>query len=411
MPKLHTFTAALPGGGTESRKSSRDLKLAVVAATRAGDRAVQLEASISEHRAEAEADLRNDGIRHPSIKEARRVASIRDAEVVADLERLRALRELPADELVDPFVWGWYEDEEAAARGAANARKVGHAAGIVAVDAPAPEWDLCISSIGGYSRPNAADEPGGTARQTKEHKMAKHINTATVRTAEGTTTDVVKTSTHRDYVAVSALELADGSQLVLSWHLTEAAAYKYIQTATVANMAARRGNAKPVVLPVANEVVLTKKEKALLDGANEIMAEQAVAAEADAVLKLSGEMVEVPSVALETAKAEAEAIEAPETETIVAPVEETPAPVKVRKPRAPKAAPAPAVEIAQPVLDEDWKVRAMGEYKAGDRVVLNDGRSAVVVGPGERKVETIKVLIEATGKTGFRYLKNIKPAS
>ncbi|ATW58768.1 hypothetical protein KDJ07_gp54 [Arthrobacter phage Urla] len=56
-----------------------------------------------------------------------------------------------------------------------------------------------------------------------------HVNTATVQGIEGNLVEVTKTSTHRDYVKVSIIENPlTGEQQVLSWHLTEAAANKYI---------------------------------------------------------------------------------------------------------------------------------------------------------------------------------------
>ena len=122
--KFNEFHVELPGDGVESRKSSKALRWAVVAAMTAPGRAAQLEASISRHRAEAAADLRNDGMRHDSRKEARRVAGIRDAETVADVEKLARLRELPAEELVEPVVWGWYEEKGRAIKGLEHAARL-----------------------------------------------------------------------------------------------------------------------------------------------------------------------------------------------------------------------------------------------------------------------------------------------
>ncbi|AOZ65092.1 hypothetical protein KDJ05_gp56 [Arthrobacter phage Oxynfrius] len=59
-----------------------------------------------------------------------------------------------------------------------------------------------------------------------------HVNIATVQNAEGQLVEVTKTSTHRDYVKVSIVENPEtGEQIVLSWHLTEAAAAKFIRSA------------------------------------------------------------------------------------------------------------------------------------------------------------------------------------
>lgn len=63
-----------------------------------------------------------------------------------------------------------------------------------------------------------------------------HINTAKVQTADGIV-EVTKTSTHRDYVAVSAVQFLDGTQVVLSWHLTTEAAVKYTQSNEAAGRA------------------------------------------------------------------------------------------------------------------------------------------------------------------------------
>lgn len=54
-----------------------------------------------------------------------------------------------------------------------------------------------------------------------------HVNSTEVQTAEGTVT-VTKTSTHRDYVAASIIQYTDGTQVVLSWHLTGEAGLRYI---------------------------------------------------------------------------------------------------------------------------------------------------------------------------------------
>lgn len=64
-----------------------------------------------------------------------------------------------------------------------------------------------------------------------------HVNTAKVQTADGIV-EVTKTSTHRDYVAVSAVQFLDGTQSVLSWHLTTEAAVKYTQSSEAQKLAA-----------------------------------------------------------------------------------------------------------------------------------------------------------------------------
>ncbi|ALY10011.1 hypothetical protein FDH62_gp53 [Arthrobacter phage Pumancara] len=98
---------------------------------------------------------------------------------------------------------------------------------------------------------------------TKEHKMA-HVNTATVQSIDGNLVKVTKTSTHRDYVKVSVLENSEsGEQVVVSWHLTEAAATKYIRTSEIQRIVAhtntkRGGNWVAKVLPVVN--TLTGKD-------------------------------------------------------------------------------------------------------------------------------------------------------
>jgi hypothetical protein len=68
-----------------------------------------------------------------------------------------------------------------------------------------------------------------------------HVNTVTVQTAEGSV-EVTKTSTHRDYVAATGIQYADGTQAVLSWHLTEAAAAKYRLSAEAARIAAHNAH-------------------------------------------------------------------------------------------------------------------------------------------------------------------------
>lgn len=57
-----------------------------------------------------------------------------------------------------------------------------------------------------------------------------HINTTTVQTANGPV-EVTKTSTHRDYVVATVATYKDGTEALLSWHLTEAAGYKFSASA------------------------------------------------------------------------------------------------------------------------------------------------------------------------------------
>jgi len=53
-----------------------------------------------------------------------------------------------------------------------------------------------------------------------------HINSTEVQTTEGPVV-VTKTSTHRDYVEVTAVQFEDGTQAVISWHMTAKAAANY----------------------------------------------------------------------------------------------------------------------------------------------------------------------------------------
>lgn len=379
MRQLDTFTAPLPDGRTESRQSSRPLRLAVVVASTAEVRAGQLEASIAEHRALIEADLRNDGIRHDSRKETRRVAAIRDAEVVADVQKLEALRELPAETLVEAAVWGWYEDRAAADRGAGGARTlypvvevVELVAGEIAGDAPAEKVGVVFPTEIKETCPNAADEPGGTETPTKEHKMAKHINTATVRTAKGDV-ELTKTSTHRDYVVASGFEMADGTQLLAAWHLTEEAARKAIASAAMMREAGRR-EAKTILIPVRNEVVLTKKEQAELDAANAA-----------------------------AAAAEAEGVELEVVET-ARPVEEAPA-------KTVNEAVADVLDAKTAALEAETEAPVkwgMGTHTAGDVVVSKDGLEWTVIGPAEKgKTVRLERTVDGVVKVRLSFHYNI----
>ncbi|UAW09436.1 hypothetical protein SEA_KLEVEY_80 [Arthrobacter phage Klevey] len=393
-----TFTAALPGGSTETRSSSRDLRYAVSAATTAAARALQLEASIAEHRRETAAILSGRTGLRSSKKDSMRVAAIRDAETVRMVEDLRAVREAEEGALVEPFVYGWYEDLAGAERGREIAEKLGYVAAVVEAVAGPGKPEFVNSEIVSYSCPNAADEPGGTATPTKEYKMAKHINTATVRTAEGNV-EVTKTSTHRDYVEVSAVEFADGTQSVLSWHLTAEAARKYVQGSEAEKLRAyadkKRGTegARLIVLPVANEVKLSRKEAAEAAELAELEAAVEEAPEAPAE-----ELVEVP--------AAAETIVAPvdPTETVVL---ETPAPKKARKAPA-KKAPAKKVVMAEADAEETVK-GGMGEHKVGDVVVSRDGIEWTVAGSAEKgkTVRIVRTLEDGTKKTRLSMHYNI----
>lgn len=66
--------------------------------------------------------------------------------------------------------------------------------------------------------------------------MAKIVNTVTVKTTLGHET-ITKTSTHRTYVLASVAEFADGTQALLSWHMTQEAAAKYAQSAEAGRIA------------------------------------------------------------------------------------------------------------------------------------------------------------------------------
>ncbi|WNO25897.1 hypothetical protein SEA_ALTADENA_75 [Arthrobacter phage Altadena] len=398
MRQLDTYSAVLPDGSTETRQSSRALRLAVVVASTAGVRAAQLEASIAEHKLEAEADLRNDGMRHDSRKEARRVAAVRDAEVVRDVARLEELRALPEETLVEAAVWGWYPTPAGAEKGLAGASTLYPVAEIVSLeilgdtgDTPAEKVGVVFPTEIRDSCPNAEDEPGGTETPTKEHKMAKHINTATVRTAEGNTVELTKTSTHRDYVAVTAVEnLATGRQQVLSWHLTEAAAHKYAQSNEAIRISKRgeTDETRVVVLPVRNEVKYTKAELA----AQAAEAAEAEGVELEVVETARPEVEELPVVVLSGEMTEPAEVEAPAAElvevpaaaeTIVAPVE-------------------PAAEVDAPVK---W---GMGTHAAGDVVISKDGLEWTVIGPAEKgKTVRLERTVDGAVKVRLSFHYNI----
>ncbi|WBF79045.1 hypothetical protein SEA_BOLT007_77 [Arthrobacter phage Bolt007] len=369
MHSRRTFTAALPGGSTESRSSSRDLRYAVSAATTAAARALQLEASIEAHRRETAAILSGRTGLRSSKKDSIRVAAIRDAETVAMVEALEAVRSAEEGALVEPFAYGWYEDLAGAERGREIAEKLGYVAAVVEVAGGPGKPEFVNSEIVSYSCPNAADEPGGTETPTKEHKMAKHTNTATVRTAEGTV-ELTKVSAHRDYVVASVANFADGTQALFSWHLTTEAGAKYIASAAALRSATynqrHHGGSEFTgfeLVPVRNEVKLTKKEAA-----------EAAAAEAP-------EVVEVPETAAQERLVEEAAAE-----------EAAPAPRKARKPRAPKAAPA----VEAPAETEAPVKGGMGTHKVGDVVVSKDGLEWTVAGSAE-KGKTVRIVREVDG--------------
>ena len=81
--------------------------------------------------------------------------------------------------------------------------------------------------------------------------MAKIVNTVTVQTTEGPV-EVTKTSTHRTYVAATVAQREDGTQQILSWHLTETAAIKYSRSNEAQRIARHGGqtNTEVIVLPV-----------------------------------------------------------------------------------------------------------------------------------------------------------------
>lgn len=91
--------------------------------------------------------------------------------------------------------------------------------------------------------------------------MAKHTNSVQVQTPAGVET-LTKVSTHRDYTTASAVQFEDGTQLLLSWHLTEVAAIRYTRSAAAQQIARyevtkhpERGNAVTLItLPVSNKV-------------------------------------------------------------------------------------------------------------------------------------------------------------
>lgn len=86
-----------------------------------------------------------------------------------------------------------------------------------------------------------------------------HINTVTVQTTEGPV-EVTKTSTHRDYVVASVLVLADNTERVLSWHLTEKAGVAFSRSKNsrwmVTHYEAKGIELRPVT------ITLTGKDKA-----------------------------------------------------------------------------------------------------------------------------------------------------
>lgn len=82
-----------------------------------------------------------------------------------------------------------------------------------------------------------------------------HVNEVTVQTTEGPQV-VTKTSTHRDYVVATAVQRADGTQAVISWHMTRAAGEKYSRS-NEAQRIARYGEAEGVevvLLPVSTKL-------------------------------------------------------------------------------------------------------------------------------------------------------------
>lgn len=108
-----------------------------------------------------------------------------------------------------------------------------------------------------------------------------HINTTTVQTAEGAV-EVTKTSTHRDYVVASVATYKDGTQSLLSWHLTTQAAAKFIaskaahQTATY-NERHHGGSAFTGFILAPVTVTLTGKDKAQDEAPAAVTAEDAPA--------------------------------------------------------------------------------------------------------------------------------------
>jgi hypothetical protein len=63
-----------------------------------------------------------------------------------------------------------------------------------------------------------------------------HVNSTEVQTTEGVVT-LTKTSTHRDYEVASVAVFADGTETLLSWHLTEAAGVRYTRSAEAQRIA------------------------------------------------------------------------------------------------------------------------------------------------------------------------------
>jgi hypothetical protein len=91
-----------------------------------------------------------------------------------------------------------------------------------------------------------------------------HVNSTEVQTTEGPVT-VTKVSTHRDYVAASVMQYADGTLVVLSWLLTGEAGLRFIGSKAARDILAY--NSKKAgqegtltLLPVV--VTLTGKDKA-----------------------------------------------------------------------------------------------------------------------------------------------------
>lgn len=394
MRQLDTYSAILPDGTTETRQSSRALRLAVVVASTAAVRAGQLEASIAAHRAEALADLRNDGMRHDSRKEARRVAGIRDAETVADVARLEELRALPEDALVDAAVWGWYPTPEAAEKGLAGAATLYPVAEIVSLDVVAEAGPDTAPGVGVvfptgvmFNSPNAADKPGGTDQGDKMNNVKLTAKETFLMTAIA----------ERKFSFFDE-GLVEGSGIwadCLTGEIVGSTEYPVSETrrgvASVLNSLCRKG------LLISEDddestdgawTYLTAAGQAWCEAHNAEAAEFVAELVAENAARQNAEIVEETYL---EAPAAAEA-------TIVAPVD--PAEVVVLA--------APAVEAPAEEAPVKW---GMGEHKVGDVVKSKDGLEWTVAGPAEKgKTVRLERTVDGVVKVRLSFHYNITKA-
>ncbi|XNL98387.1 hypothetical protein SEA_BUMBLE_76 [Arthrobacter phage Bumble] len=396
MPELETFSAALPDGRTESRQSSRNLRLAVVVASTAGARADQLEASIAAHRAEALADLRNDGMRHDSRKEARRVSAIRDAEVVADVARLEELRALPADTLVEASVWGWYPTAAAAEKGLAGASTlypvaeiVPTAVGEIPSDTPGGKVGVVFPTDVMFNSPNAADKPGGT----DQGDTMNNVKLTAKETALMAAIADRQFSFFDDGISEGSGIWAD----CLTGEIVGSAAYPVSETrrgvASVLNSLCRKG------------LLISEDDEESTDGAWTYLTAAGVAwCEAHTAAKVE----ELPVVTLSGEMTEAVEVEAP-VELVEAPAETIVDAELVAENAARQDAPiVEETTVEVPEAPVKW---GMGTHKVGDVVKSKDGLEWTVIGPAEKgKTVRLERTVDGAVKVRLSFHYNITKA-